>query len=109
MSSVKIKKSNFKSEVLNEKKPVLVDFFASWCGPCRILMPVIDEISDERNDIKVVKVDIDDCPKIAESYDVTCVPTLMLFKDSKPLSKIVGAFPKPGILKFIEEIAFRDC
>ena len=103
MPAVTITNDNFKSEVLSCGKPVLVDFWASWCGPCRMLMPKIEEIADEQTDVKVAKANVDECGEIAATYSVSSVPTLILFKDGKPASQMVGAQPKDVVLKMMRE------
>lgn len=88
----------FRSEVLESDKPVLVDFFATWCGPCRMVSPIVDEIAVERADtLKVVKVDVDEAPSVAAAYGVMSIPTLMVFKGGEPVNTQVGAVPKAKI------------
>lgn len=89
---------SFKDDVLESEVPVLVDFFATWCGPCKMLGPVMEEIAKERSDIKVVKVDIDKDPDLATQYDVMSVPTVILFKDGKNVHQAVGFRPKDSLL-----------
>lgn len=95
---ITITNDNFESEVLKSDKPVLVDFFATWCGPCKMLMPTIDEIANERTDIKVGKVDVDENMELAKEYKVFSVPTLLAFKDGKLLKQMVGVQSKEQIL-----------
>ena len=95
---IKITKDNFESEVLKSDKPVLVDFFATWCGPCKMLMPTVDEIANERTDIKVGKVDVDENMELAKEYKVFSVPTLLAFKDGKLIKQMVGVQSKEQIL-----------
>ena len=85
------------------KGEVLVDFFATWCGPCRMLSPVLEEISSDRAGIKVVKIDVDECPSLARNFGVMSVPTLYLFKDGKEVSKKSGFMPKEELLDWINE------
>lgn len=100
---VKITESNFKDEVLNSSKPVLVDFWAEWCGPCRMLAPVIEEIAAEKSKtLKVGKVNVDEEPALATQFGIVSIPMLVLFKDGKPVKTNVGYQPKDEILKFIE-------
>lgn len=88
----------FRSEVLESEKPVLVDFFATWCGPCRMVSPIVDEIAVERADtLKVVKVDVDEAPSVAAAYGVMSIPTLIVFKGGEPVNTQVGAVPKAKI------------
>ena len=95
--------SDFQSKVLESDKPVLVDFFATWCGPCKRLAPTIDEISnDMKGTADVYKLDIDEAQEVAAKYRVSSVPTLILFKDGQPAKKIVGAQPKAAIMAMFD-------
>ena len=82
---------------------VLVDFFATWCGPCRMLSPVLEEMSTERSGVKIVKIDVDECPNLSRKYGVMSVPTLFLFKDGKEVSKQNGFMPKEALIDWINE------
>lgn len=94
---------NFEAEVLQASKPVLVDFFATWCGPCRQMLPIVTELSDEMKDkIKIVKVDVDETLKAPANYDVQSIPTLILFKDGQVVDRKTGAMPKPDLVSWIE-------
>ena len=102
MSVLEITKDTFEAEVINSDIPVLVDFYASWCGPCRMLAPVIDQIANEVTDIKVAKVNIDDEPELASSFDVMSVPSLFVFKGGKVVNQALGALPKQRILALLK-------
>ncbi len=101
MSALNITKNNFQEEVMNSDKPVLVDFWASWCGPCRMVSPIVDEIAAERQDIKVCKVNVDEQQELASDFQVMSIPTLMVFKDGKIVNKSMGAKPKSQILAML--------
>ena len=101
MKVLHIDKDNFHKEVLGSDKPVLLDFFASWCGPCRMVGPILDEIAEEREDIKVCKVNIDEQPELAHRYRIMTIPTLMVLKDGQIVDQAVGAKPKHQILAMV--------
>lgn len=97
-----IKTSDFEAKVLQSAKPVLVDFFATWCGPCKMMAPVVDELSQTYDTFEVFKVDIDESMPLAEQYNIMSVPTFMVFKDGKPAGKSVGGQSKADLLKLLE-------
>ena len=99
---ITVTSENFESEVLNSEKPVLVDFWASWCGPCRMLSPMVDEIAEEVQTIKIGKVNVDEQQDLAGKFGVMSIPTLILFKNGQPVNKSVGAKSKAALLDFIK-------
>ena len=101
MSAISVNKNNFKQEVLNSDKPVLLDFWASWCGPCRMVSPIVDEIAAERSDIKVCKINVDEQPELAARFGVMSIPTLVVMKNGKVINQAVGARPKAQILAML--------
>ena len=101
MSVVKITKENFQELVLNADREVLLDFWAPWCGPCRMVSPIVDEIAAERGDIKVGKVNVDEQPELAAQFGVMSIPTLVVMKGGKVVNQIVGARPKAQILAML--------
>ena len=98
-----ITSDSFEMEVLKSDKPVLVDFFATWCGPCKMLAPVLDEMSEDRDDIKVVKLDVDQSMDLAQKYKVAAVPTLLLFKNGEVAKTSMGFMEKKDLEKFIDK------
>ena len=103
MAVMTITKENFEKEVLDSREPVLLDFWASWCGPCRMVSPIVDEIAEEVTDNKVGKVNVDEQPELAERFGVMSIPTLVVMKNGKIAQQAVGARPKSDILAMLEE------
>ena len=101
MSVVKITKSNFESEVLKSDKKVLIDFYADWCGPCRMVGPVVEEIANEYPEYKICKINVDEQPELAIRYGISSIPTLKLFKNGQLVKTSVGALPKPMVEDFL--------
>jgi thioredoxin 1 len=94
--------SNFQAEVLESDKPVLVDFWAPWCGPCRIGAPHLEELAGEREDLRIVKLNVDENPQVSSQYNVMSIPTLLLFKHGQVAHQIIGALPKNRLVQEIE-------
>lgn len=101
MSVIHIHKNNFEQEVLHSDKPVLLDFWAPWCGPCRMVGPILDEIAQEREDIKVCKVNVDEEGDLASQYGIMSIPTLMVFQNGQKTNEALGAMPKERILELL--------
>lgn len=101
MAVINLNKDNFNKEVLNSEKPVLIDFWASWCGPCRMMGPVVDEIAEEREDIKVCKVNVDEERELANLFQISSIPTLAVIKDGNVVNGSVGVRLKKDILKML--------
>ena len=101
MAVITITKENFAQEVLQSTKPVLLDFWASWCDPCRMLSPVVDEVAEERTDVKVGKVNVDEQPELAGQFGVMSIPTLLVFEQGKLVRQAVGARPKASVLDLL--------
>ena len=101
MSALNINAGNFHEEVMDSDRPVLLDFWAAWCGPCRMVGPVVEEIADERDDIKVGKVNVDEEQELAAQFGVMSIPTLVVIKDGKVVNQVVGARPKASILAML--------
>ena len=103
MSVINITNENFEAEVMNSEKPVLLDFWASWCGPCKMIAPIVHEIADERVDIKVGKVNVDEEMKLAMKFGISSIPTLIVIKNGKATAQSVGFISKGQILALLED------
>ncbi len=101
-SIIEVTDNNFQAEVLEADKPVLVDFWAPWCGPCRIIAPHLEELQGEREDLQIAKLNVDDNPQTAAQYNVMSIPMLLLFKGGQPVHQIIGALPKSRLVQEIE-------
>ncbi len=101
MSIMNINKENFQNEVLNAQEPVLLDFWAPWCGPCRMVSPIVEEIAQERSDVKVGKINVDDQPELASQFGIMSIPTLVVMRNGKMVQQAVGARPKNAILNML--------
>ena len=96
--------ANFQAEVIESDKPVLVDFWAPWCGPCRVVAPVLEEIAAERDDLRIVKLNVDENQQTAASFDVLSIPTMILFKNGQMAKKVIGAYPKKRLEAELEPV-----
>ncbi len=102
MSYIQAGKHNFQQEVLESDRPVLVDFWASWCGPCRMVGPIVEQIAQERPDIKVCKINVDEEPELASQFRIMTIPTLMVFRNGQVSNQVVGARPKEQLLSLFD-------
>ena len=101
--AIEITTENFEEVVLKNEKPVLVDFWATWCGPCKMIAPVVEEFANEQSDVVVGKIDVDQHPLLASKYGIMTIPTLLLFKDGEVAKKSIGVIPKDSLVKFATE------
>ena len=101
MFAININKNNFENEVLNSDKTVLLDFWASWCAPCRMVVPIVEEIAGERRDIKVGKINVDEEPELANKFSIMSIPTVVVMKNGKIVQQVSGARPKKAILEML--------
>ena len=101
--AIEITTDNFEEVVLKNEKPVLVDFWASWCGPCKMLAPVVEEFAEQQTNVVVGKIDVDQHPLLASKYGIMTIPTLMLFKNGEMVKKSIGVIPKDALVKFATE------
>ena len=101
MSAININKNNFQNEIMDSEKTVLLDFWAPWCAPCRMVVPVIEEIAGERPDIKVGKINVDEQPELASKFSIMSIPTLVVMKTGKIVQQVSGARPKKAILEML--------
>ena len=101
MSAININKDNFQNEVMNSSNPVLLVFWAPWCGPCRMVVPIVEEIAEERSDITVGKVNVDEQPELASQFGIMSIPTLVVIKDGKIVNQAMGARSKSSILEML--------
>lgn len=103
MAEIMLTAENFETEAINSEKPVLIDFWATWCGPCRMLAPIIEEIANEREDVKVCKVNVDDEPALANAFRIESIPTLVVMKQGKVTAVSAGYRPKEAVLALLDE------
>ena len=102
MEIIKVNGQNFEEEVIKSEKPVLIDFYADWCGPCKMLSPIVDQVAEENEDIKVVKVNVDDAQDLAMKYQVMSIPTLVVIKEGKEINRSVGLIDKNQVVNMIK-------
>lgn len=104
MAAVNVNKNNFREEVVNSDRPVLMDFWAPWCGPCRMVVPLVEQIAEEREDIKVVKINVDEEPELAAQFQVMSIPTLVFFQEGQVARQTVGVRPKAELLEILDNL-----
>ena len=102
MSAININKNNFQNEIMDSEKTVLLDFWASWCAPCRMVVPIIEEIAGERPDIRVGKINVDEQPELASKFSIMSIPTLVVMKNGKIVQQVSGVRPKNAILEMLQ-------
>ena len=102
MAIIKVNKANFDTEIKASERVVLLDFYADWCGPCRMVAPIIEEIAEERSDILVGKINVDEAPELAMQFGIISIPTIIVMKNGEAVNKIVGARPKAEILSLLD-------
>jgi thioredoxin 1 len=107
MNATHVTDDSFRAEVLESERPVVVDFWAAWCGPCRVMSPILEELAAERPDLRVVKVDADANQRVAAQYGVLSMPTFMVFRDGAPVGSIVGSRPKRRLVEDVETLLAR--
>ena len=107
MALIEINSQNFEQQVINSKNTVILDFWATWCGPCQMIAPVIKEVAQENPDITVGKIDVDECPELASKFGIVSIPTIVAVKDGKETQRIVGFRPKADILKYRRWLPWR--
>lgn len=104
MAVIYLTKDNFKAQVMEADKPVLIDFYADWCGPCQMVSPIVEEIAGERSDISVCKVNVDEQAELAQAFGVSSIPTLMVISGGKLVNHAIGAQPKAAILDMLDAV-----
>jgi thioredoxin 1 len=103
-ATINVTDDSFQAEVLESERPVVVDFWAAWCGPCRVMSPILEELAAERDDLRVVKVDVDANQRVAAQYGVLSMPTFMVFRNGAPVGQIVGSRPKKRLIADLEQL-----